>query len=548
MSVIFNIFRMTRGKRRPPAPGISTTVKAVLVMAFYLLFSYAFTIVVGGVIFANNMDDYSPAIPLLFMSAEIAIFVFAFHMFRKHTARIEKIYPFMIAAGLLLLFVVNVRLGYMLRFDPAFDLGAIFTGAKEWATTGNFMDNMHPSVDVNYFYYFPNNLGGMSLLFLAFKAASLFGATDYFAIAMIANALLATATVLVTVLICKRLFGVIQSAMALMFILLSPPFYLIAPVFYTDSLSMVFPVLIVYLYLNLIDSETNKRKLFFAALIGASCAIGMLIKFTVIIALIAILIHAILFKGLVPFLRMTAIAGAVITSVLLAFNLYFYSVHLDANKADELNIPFTHWIMMSLHDGSYDPSDYDFTLGFSDKDEQRTAIDAHIKERIEEKGLFGMLWLFFWKDIVSFGDSTYGQSDFLDDDPMNDTKLHSVVLYDGRYYRRYKYVCSGTYDTMLLLMLLSAYSVLWRKNKTYDNMIPLLCIFGVMLFFMFWEVDGRYVANYIPIIIVAAVSGLDVLMETARGKGTRTNLLAQWRASVDNVSQDMLNSTPKERP
>jgi hypothetical protein len=532
MSVVLNTPEKTGRKTKLSISDKILTVKAILKMAFYLLFCYAFTIVVGGTVFSNNMNNYSPAIPLVFMVVEVASLLFIFYSLKKHDAFIAKIYPIIVSAGLILLFIVNIKLGYMLRFKPVFDLGAIFTAAKEWATTGNFMDHMDSSVSSDYFYHFPNNIGGMAFLFVAFKAASLFGVTDYFAIAMVANGLLATATVLLIVLICKRLFGITQSMIALMFVLLSPPFYMIAPVFYTDSLSMVFPVLILYFYLRLLDGKTVIHKIVFTVLIGLSCAIGMSIKFTVIIALIAILIHAILTKGIVPFLQIVAGAGAAITAFLLVFNIYFYSVHLDANKADELNIPFTHWFMMSLENGYYSPQDYDFTLSFTDKAEQQTAINARIKERVKEKGLFGMLNLFFWKNRVSFGDSTYGQSDFLDDEPVNKTKLHSVVLYDGRYFNRYKYVCSATYFTIQALILLSAYSVLLRKKKTYKNMIPLICIFGVMLFFMIWEVEGRYVTNFVPIMIVCAVSGFDILIGILQEKKIKfRDMLTEWKVS-----------------
>ncbi len=534
MSVGFGVHEQTNRATRWSVSDVVTMAKAISIMAFYFLFCYAFTIAVGGVVFSNNMPDYSPAIPLVFMSLEIALLTLSFHMLKKHTVFIKKAYPFIIVFSISLLFILNVRLGYMLRFEPIFDLGAIYTGAKEWATTGNFLDYMDPSVGYNYFYYFPHNLGGMMLLFVAFKVAAFFGATDYFAVAMITNALLATATVLLVVLICKRLFGIPQSIMALVLVLLSPPFYMIAPVFYTDSLSMVFPALVVYFYLKFYDSTHTAQSVQYAVLIGVSCVIGMLIKFTVIIALIAILIHTILLKGVIPFFRVVAVAGSIVTAVLLAFNMYFYSVHLDSQKADALNIPFSHWVMMSLDDGSFDPEDYDFTLSFTDKYEQKSAIVDRIQERIKEKGLFGMLWLFFYKDIVAFGDSTYGQSDFLDDAPVNETKLHSLVLYEGRYFRRYKYVCSATYFTIQLLMLLSAFSVLLSKKKIYTNMISLLCIFGLMLFFTIWEVDGRYVTNYVSMMIISAVSGLDVIMGMLRGKGTRLkNIHMEWRAGID---------------
>ena len=498
------INRITRRKT-------GTTVKATLILLFYLLFAFSFTVVVGSVLFANNATDYSPVIPLALITLELTLLLLLYRLLGRYAGFVERHYPLIIASGLILLFAVNIRMGCLLRFDPVFDLGAVFTGAREWATTGSFMGQPDSTCDPNYFYYFPNNLGAMALLFLAFKGASLLGATDSFAVAMVTNALLEIAAVLLTVLICKRLFGVAQSVLVLVCVLLSPPFYLVAPVFYTDSLSMVFPAFIVYLYLNCRESATRPRRALFVALMGLTCALGMLVKFTVTIAFVAVVIYDALSRGRLPSLRLAVGAGTVIAVVLLLFHGYFYAVHLDRAKAEELRIPLTHWVMMSLENGYYNPEDYAFTQSFTDKAEQKVAIDNRIKERVAEKGASGMLRLFYWKGIVAFGDGTWAQSDFLDDNPGNTTALHALVLYDGRYYPQYKVLCSGSYFALQVLMLLSAYGVLLQRSRPNGNMLPLLCVFGVMLFLMFWEVSGRYVTNYIPMMIVSAISGLEVL-------------------------------------
>lgn len=42
-----------------------------------------------------------------------------------------------------------------------------------------------------------------------------------------------------------------------------------------------------------------------------------------------------------------------------------------------------------------------------------------------------------------FGDGTLGISDFLDDMPQNDTKLHEYILYDGSHYNVYSLLCNS---------------------------------------------------------------------------------------------------------
>ncbi len=485
--------------------GTEHKLQSISVKIFYALFCFIFTVILGSIIFSND-SGLSPIIILSTMILYITLLLLIYHFVYKYINFIDNYYKIIIASGLILFFAVNIIMGCVLRFDPIYDLKAIFAGAIEWAETGSFVSAL------DYFYVFPHNLGGMLFLFVPLKIAFIFGITDYFAVAMIFNALLSVTTVFLVVLICKRLIGVPQSIMVLVCILSFLPFYMLAPVFYTDSLSMVFPVLIIYLYLRYIDD----KEFIFIVLIGLSCVIGMLIKLTVLIALIAIIIHCLINKRIRSLLMISGISISLIIISTIIFNGYFYTNHMDGEKAKQLNVPYSHWIMMGLEgDGKYNPSDYDFTFSFDNKEEQKSAIANRIKERIESRGLLGMLDLFVDKEIVVFGDGTLAQSDFLDDNPVNDTLFHSFVLYGGDHYTWYKYICDGAYFSIQLLMLISAYYALLRRGKVYDSLLPLLCIFGAMSFFMVWEVSGRYITNFVPMMFIAAMFGLNNL-ETAR--------------------------------
>ena len=347
-------------------------------------------------------------------------------------------------------------------------------------------------------------------MYLIFKTASFFSITDYFAVAMIVNASLATLAMLLTVIITRCLGSVRQSITALLIILMFPPFYFIAPTFYTDSLSLIFPLLMIYLYLRYTDSCRGISKLFLAILIAIVCAAGMLIKFTTIIALIAIIIYHICtnrFRSLLPIIICS------ITIIFMAFSLfnnYFYSNHLRENRAEKLNTPYTHWVMMSLYkNGTYNRYDYAFTRSFDDPDERKAAVAQEIQERISERGFGGMLELFYAKGSIAFGEPTLALSDFLDDNPQHETALHSFLLYKSVGYPIYHYFCSGIYFALLILMTVAATSF-FTKNRSKKCILPLLCVFGIYLFLMVWEVSGRYVTNFVPFIIISATFGLDV--------------------------------------
>lgn len=480
---------------------------------FHILFCFAFAVILGGVIFGNQrygiVAPFIVGLVLAFLAAIWGLTVFL----EKHAVFFEKRFCMVLLCALGLIFAANVVAGFLLRYEPVFDLGAIFTGAAQWSATGTFLDKMNPTCDPAYFYYFPNNLGGMAFLYLPFKLASWFGITDYYAIAMVFNGLLATATVLLTVLIGKTLWGAKAGALVLALFLLSPPTYTIAPVFYTDSLSLVFPVLAFYLYLQYRKSAGPRKKLLFAALLCATAAAGMLVKFTVVIVLIAIVIYELCSKGIKSALALAACGGLMAGLAFAGLNSYFYAHHLDRDTARQLNTPRLHWVMMSLSGtGGYNPWDYEFTRSFADAGERDKALRGEIIRRIGDLGPRGLAELFYSKAITSFGDGTYAQSDFLDDNPVRESGLHGILLYDGERYDVYKHLSGGAFFGIQALMLLGAWGAALPKKKGGACFVPHLCVFGVMLFLLFWEVSGRYVTNFIPMMMLAAASGLNEKM------------------------------------
>lgn len=468
---------------------------------------FLFVIVFGGCLFANSYE-MTPVPLIAIMGITVVLLVHVNKYLIRHLQWLHRYYWILVGIGLTLLLSVNIVFGYMLRYEPIFDLGAIFTGATQWAQTGSFMEHMNWTCDDNYFYYFPNNLGGMTFLFAAFKIASIFGIVDYYAVAMITNAMLVALTVFLSILICRKILGTQGSIMALLCFLLFPPVYFMASVFYTDVLSMVFPVLIVLLYLEYMDAGSKCNRALLVISIGVTCAIGMLVKFTALIALISVVIYHFIHKGSIAALILASACTILIIGSFSAFNGYMYSRHLDKATAEQLKTPYSHWIMMSLEgDGRYNPQDFEFTRSFDDPAQRKEAILTVIKERVENKGIIGMLELFYKKGIAAFGDGTLAQSDFLDDNPRHSTFLHGFVLYDGEHHGAYRYVSSGIYFSFLLLTCVAAYRAMLQKGGTVI-IIPILCVCGIMLFLLIWEVSARYATNFVPMIILCAIQGV----------------------------------------
>ncbi|MEG2105505.1 MAG: glycosyltransferase family 39 protein [Clostridia bacterium] len=438
----------------------------------------------------------------------ITALIFLSYVFKRFETFFEKKYKIILPVFMVLMLGVQIAMAFAMRFSPAFDLGAVYNGAVEWVNTGTF------SSQYEYYYFFPNNLGAMTVYFGIFSIARAFGITDYFIVASVINAICSVLMMLFAALAVKKIFSTRLSMLMLVILSLSLPFYSIAPAFYTDALSMLFPVLVFYLFLRADDDALPvKKRVLYGLLMGLFAALGILIKFTVMIAPIAIFIYLLLkgrFKNLLIF---SATSVSIILLTLFALNAIIYPAHLDKDVAHIKNTPLLHWTMMGLsEDGKYNPNDYVFTRSFENPNERDEAIKNEIKNRIEKMGFKGTAALFLNKASLCFGEATYASSDFLDDSPANNTDLHKFLLYNGENFHTYRDLCSISYFSCMILMIICGMRIaLSFKKGVQPMLIPILCIFGIMLFLLFWETNGRYIVNFIPMMLIAAVGGVDTI-------------------------------------
>lgn len=435
----------------------------------------------------------------------IGIYLWFIHVNEGKEFFFEQNYHYFLIAFLGIMGVLLFARIERLRFTPAFDLDAIFGGAIQWVQTGTFADYY------DYFDWFPNNLGGLCFLYLLFKA---FGhiSTDYFLIAALANEVLILLTYTFISLTAAKLYGKMYGVLALMISGMILPFQVMPDAFYTDSLSMLFPVLLFYIYLK-IEENGQQKIIKWVILFGMLATWGIFIKATVGIMVIAIGISLLLQKKWRIFWKIGICFCAIYMVFTLCFQHGMYREHLNPELAEIKNTPPYHWIMMGLSgDGSYNPKDYEFTRSFTNPEVRNKALKEEIRNRISEKGVAGMVSLYGTKLYRCLEDGTFGVSDFLDDNPKSESLLQQYVLYGGEKYHRYRSICNLFFYTCLVLMTAG----LFLKRKTghveqengWDSeLITGMAVGGLLLFLMNWETSPRYITNYVPIIVLAAVGG-----------------------------------------
>lgn len=424
----------------------------------------------------------------------------SYYLCRRGSSYLKKHFLPIVLCVLALFFVGSIYTGYKLRFTPAFDMDAIYGGALQWLNEGSF-----PSY-YEYMGYFPNNLGGMTFLYIVFKISSICGCQDFFAVGMVWNSFLITMTILLGTLICKKLKGTIAGIMALITFCLFLPFYVLGAAFYTDSLSMVFPVLFYYLYLLYKEQTVLKKQIGFGVLMAVILTIGMLVKFTVVIVLIAVLIDSLLNNNL----KKTAILSVLCVSIAFvgfkSLDASIYGKHMDKAAADELETPYLHWMMMGLQGtGGYNPEDYEYTRSFP-ADTRKEACKTRIEERLQALGFGGLFELCTNKATLCFGDGTIAVSDFLDDTPAQSTRLQTYVLYSGENFAFYQHISTGYLLAIYFIMVAGVIYTIFVKNKedAKKALAPRLCCLGILAFLLMWETNSRYITNFVPMLLISA--------------------------------------------
>ncbi len=454
--------------------------------------------------FANSYYAYSPLFLGAGVAAALALMLLFWRFIQRHEAFFKKRFRLITAVFVLFMLALQLALSLPLRYAPAFDIGALYGGAIEWAETGSFASYYE------YFAMFHNNFGGLLLFRLWFGAARAFGASDYFFAACLLNSLLCAATVLLTASCAGRLFGIRGRIMALFLFFISLPFYFIAPAFYTDALTMVFPPLILRLWLYARDRKDILQKLACFVLMGIALALGYGIKATVLIMLIAVVIEGMLYDSWKAWLPLAAIAAALTVCISLAVS-GMVCAHIGKAEANKKQVPLTHWIMMGLDGwGGYNGEDYKFTKSLEDPSERAEAIEKRIAERVKNLGATGFFELFDSKLDLVWNDGTYGLSDCLGCPHDSDNFLHEFLAKrDSAPREVYKHICTAVLAAMYLLLLFSCVSDIFSNGQSVQLLAPRLALLGVFLFFLVWEARWRYFSSYVPIVMLCAVTGLE---------------------------------------
>ena len=321
--------------------------------------------------------------------------------------------------------------------------------------------------------------------------------------------------------------GIAAWLMWLVLVGLSPWFTVI----YSDSMSLAFPVLIVWLYAG---RGNGKRAVVVSLLIGLLGGIAFRIKPQSSLVLIAVF--------MVDSAAMLARPGQrKRTAVCLASMLLMVAVVMGpgtrlAQRVARLEpdrekaVSWTHYLAMGLNaetHGFYSPHDLSVSLEAKTSEERmiRNLKTAH--ERLKAMGIGGFAELMKDKMMINFADGSFYWSDF----PIHEVPeksglsrtLRDVFYYYGKYQPVLHTAEQGVWILVLLLCPFAALALGQMKTKAGQEQADMLRVMmltaaGVMTFNMIFESRGRYLFSNVPVLIVLAVAAFCALGQRYRAR------------------------------
>lgn len=492
-------------------------IKSIIKNCFNIVFLISFGYILYSAIFQNevNFFKWNKYIVIFGVLVNTLILILVYKYLKKKTRINTKV---LVISYLMCVFVVQCIIGHLFKVEPNWDMKDLFDGAISYINGNNKY--------LLYLYRYGNNIAIQIIYIILFKIADFIKIISYYDVAMLFNIIMIDMALLFTYLVAKKMFDEKKAFMIFISTSIITPIYLFAPIIYTDTISMVFPLLILFFYLSGKDSQELKRKIIFYFSMGIVAYIGMCIKPTVLITLIAIVIYEIVNFSKKELILTTSMILIALTIGVLSSNMAIKLVFKGWNNLVYNNerFPATHWIMMGLEGvGKYNQKDVDATASFIGVEQKREYNIKEIEKRLNNIIKIEKINFIREKLMYTWGDGTYYAVNTLDFEAINEGLHQQFVFKRGKYHEFYQYYTQIQHITTMFLMVIVTISSI-RKEISY-SLILRISIFGLFLFLLIWETRSRYLINYLPIMQIIAFEGVECLYKIVTEKRVgKTNI------------------------
>lgn len=501
-------------------------IKEKLIISFTAIFAIISIIVFLNVTLNNTtlFNVTKPIVIFMFLAIYIALISTTYFLSKKYK-KIFKNEKIIIALIFIAIIIFQIIYSYNCYTEYGWDCGHVLKNAK------NLSQN-EIEFDANYYMQYYNNIYVMLFFNIIYEICTILHIGNFLYATILINIIIVDLSMFILYLVSKKIFGKNGgiASMAFSIPLLGMLPWIIVP--YTDTLSMIFPILVFYLYLLMKENIDSNKKYILSILLGGILILGIFIKPTVIIVGIAIIIAEILnlkvtkekIKETLKIVICILIGIVSVFGIANAYKDYKIGKFLSKEKIYELEIPMTHFMMMGLKTtetadgkfayGVFDQEDAANTASHIGKDEKTKYNIEEIKVRLQKMGIKGYISFAYKKLnwILCDGSFFYGgEGNFFASEPFAEGKLAGMV-------QSFSYLTSENYyiyqsfmqAIWIIVQVFLVISIVAIKDNWKDKniLIVRLTITGICMFIVLFEGRSRYLINHLPFFILLATSGL----------------------------------------
>lgn len=499
-------------------------VGTVSLAVFALIFIFVF-FVYDKIIFACKREFILPNIALLLLFLVSLFVLIILRNICKNKIKINCDKAVKIVS--IILFFVSLYISYNIFFETGWDSGSAIIPAARFLAVG---DNSILGAD--YFSYYPNN----SLLILIYSyilkfndTFGIFTGDNQLMSIVVVNVLFSTIATFLTYKVAKKLFG---KTAAVAVYLMTAILVNLSPwnvICYSDSFSLIFPILIAYLYIC-----TSLKPLAKYMCIFALGTVGYMIKPQNVIIVIAVIITDIFRyvrkENLAKILKIVLVCAVVLTGVKLTVDYSAKQAGFNADK--DKKIGAMHFFMMGLNNtslGGYNSEDAQMSFDCQNQETRNQMNRSVAISRLKTMGVTGYGKLLMQKTLTNYGDGLFawgmeGQFYYRTFENKNQTSspvLKNIFYTHGANFNKYALLMQFLWLSMLTLIFGFLIINIKQHEKNYNISVLMLALLGLTAFELLFEARARYLYAYVPVYAVIAAGGIKMIFNIVDNKKFR---------------------------
>ncbi len=374
---------------------------------------------------------------------------------------------------------------------------------------------------------YPNNSLLVAALTRWYELCAAVGITGRATGAVLITAMAMTAAFAIGYLTTRRVAG---PTAGYVYAVLLTPFLAVSPyaaVAYSDTIGMLFPITIIYLFVRLLDADRLWVRGLLWLGIGVVFHLGYQVKPTVLFALLAVIGGGIAVTNWRRWTRpdlvrraTAAVALAAGVGVSVVGSNLLISPFGFAPEGEEVEhaMPFTHFLNMGAvrvetpygthRWGGYNHPDVVEMINLPPEERSEHAVDSYL-QRVEAMGPYGYAEFLNDKGNWVFGDGSffaYGEGTMSAPDPgwvRNDARSTAIRDWVNLHGAHYPTVLLGWQVLWLaVLVLLVAPVVAWPRGMfNLPSAAMRLSLVGLLVFLLLFEARPRYLYLYLPVFV-----------------------------------------------